>query len=269
MGRISLKWMAFILIFAFSLFTRVDLIHGQQPQGLPQLEGGSENKERLRYPVSNYLLQERYPETVILSGAQTSKMVTLTFDDGPDPRFTPQILDILRENEIKATFFLMGARAEAYPELVKQIVEDGHIIGNHTYWHPNLVEEEDVNVLQREVTRTESSLANLIAYRTKLFRAPYGFLNNELVEKLRDMNYKVVVWSVDSLDWQESPPDQITYNVLSNIHPGAIILMHDGAAWNEDRTNTVRSLRQIIPAIKEQGLEFATVPELLNIPYQK
>ncbi|WP_019155326.1 polysaccharide deacetylase family protein [Robertmurraya massiliosenegalensis] len=269
MGRIWLKWLALCLIVAFSLFTRVEGIHGQQPQGLPQLEGGSENKERVRYPVSNFLLQERYPETVVLSGPQSSKMVALTFDDGPDPRFTPQILDILRENGIKATFFLMGSRAEAYPDLVKQIAEDGHIIGNHTYWHPNLVEEKDVHVLQREVVRTEDSLANLIAYRTKLFRAPYGFLNNELVEKLREMNYTAVAWSVDSLDWHESPPDQITYNVVSNLHPGAIILMHDGAAWDEDRTNTVRALRQIIPAIREQGLDFATVPELLNIPYRK
>ncbi|MDF1509584.1 polysaccharide deacetylase family protein [Robertmurraya sp. DFI.2.37] len=269
MRKKALTWISFCFVLLFSLFANGDLIQGQQPQGLPQLEGGSENKERVRYPISNYLLQERYPETVVLSGPQTSRMVALTFDDGPDPRFTPQILDILRENGIKATFFLLGSRAEAYPDLVKRIVEEGHIIGNHTYWHPNLVEEEDVRVLEREVSRTESGLANLIAYRTKLFRAPYGFLNNELVEQLRDMDYTVVAWSVDSLDWHESPPDQIAYNVLSNLHPGAIILMHDGAAWDEDRTNTVRALRQIIPAIKEQGFEFATVPELLNIPYRK
>ncbi|WP_254842743.1 polysaccharide deacetylase family protein [Bacillus sp. MRMR6] len=235
----------------------------------PNLQGGPENKERVRYPVSNVILQQRYPETIVLRGPQTGNAVALTFDDGPDPRFTSQVLDILKENNIKATFFLMGSRAKAYPDLVKRIINEGHIVGNHTYWHPNLVKQGDIATLKTEVSSTEDELANLIGYRTKLFRAPYGFLYNELVEKLRDMNYTVAGWSVDSLDWQESPPEQITYNVVSNIHPGAVILMHDGAAWDEDRTNTIKSLRQIIPALKEQGMKFETLPQLLNIPYKK
>ncbi|WP_240795475.1 polysaccharide deacetylase family protein [Aquibacillus halophilus] len=240
-----------------------------QPENLPEPEGGSEYTERVRYPVSNIILQERYPETIVLRGPQSENKVALTFDDGPDPRFTPQILDVLKEYNIKATFFVMGARAEAYPDLVKRIIEEGHIIGNHTYWHPNLVEEADINTLEREVTKTEATLAELIGYQTKLFRAPYGFLYNELVEKLANMNYTVVGWTVDSLDWQEAPPEEIAYNVLSNIHPGAIILMHDGAEWEGDRTNTIKSLRQIIPTLKDEGMEFETVPNLLNIPYKK
>lgn len=240
-----------------------------QQEKPPQLEGGPEMTERVRYPVSNIVLQQRYPETVVLSGPANENKVALTFDDGPDPRFTPQILDILKEYNVKATFFLMGARAEKYPDLVKRIQDEGHIIGNHTFFHPNLVKQADVQTLEREVTNTENKLAQLVGYRTKLFRAPYGFLYNELVEKLRDMNYSVVAWSVDSLDWRESPPEQIAYNVLSNIQPGAIILMHDGAAWDEDRTNTIKSLRQIIPNLKEQGFQFETVPKLLNIPYKK
>ncbi|EKN67626.1 chitooligosaccharide deacetylase [Neobacillus bataviensis LMG 21833] len=240
-----------------------------QPEKPPQLAGGSENKERIRHPVSNIILQQRYPETVVLRGGQTENKVALTFDDGPDPRFTPKILDILKEHKIKATFFLMGARADAYPDLVKRIKAEGHIIGNHTYWHPNLVTQGDISTLQSEVTKTEIRLAELSGYRTKLFRAPYGFLYNELVEKLKEMNYSVIAWSVDSLDWHESPPEQISYNVLSNVHPGAIIIMHDGAAWDEDRTNTIKALRLIIPALKKQGVTFETVPELVKIPYKK
>jgi peptidoglycan/xylan/chitin deacetylase (PgdA/CDA1 family) len=240
-----------------------------QPENLPNLEGGPESTERIRQPISNIILQQRYPETIVLRGAQTENKVALTFDDGPDPRFTPQILDLLKEYDVKATFFLMGARAEANPELVKRIIDEGHIIGNHTYWHPNLVEVADIGTLEREVRRTENTLNEIIGYRTKLFRAPYGFLYNELVEKLRDMNYTIVGWSVDSLDWRESPPEEIAYNVISNTHPGAIILMHDGAEWDGDRTNTIKSLRLIIPALRDQGLEFETVPELLNIPYKK
>lgn len=240
----------------------------QRPE-LPEKQGGPESTERVRNPVSNIVLQQRYPETVVLRGPSTENKLALTFDDGPDPRFTPQVLDVLKEHNVKATFFLMGARAEAYPDLVKRIINEGHIIGNHSYWHPNLVKEADLVTLEREVTMTEDALERLVGYRTKLFRAPYGFLYNELVEKLAEMNYSVVGWSVDSLDWREGPPEEIAYTVISNIHPGAVILMHDGGEWDADRTNTIKSLQQLIPTLKGQGFEFVTVPNLLNIPYQK
>ncbi|QOR64705.1 polysaccharide deacetylase family protein [Cytobacillus suaedae] len=241
----------------------------QPPEEFPQLEGGPETTERVRYPVSNIVLQQRYPETIVLSGPSAEKKVALTFDDGPDPRFTGQVLDVLNQYNVDATFFVMGARAEAYPDLVKRMINEGHIVGNHTYWHPNLVDQANVATLEREVNRTEETLEDLIGYRTKLFRAPYGFLYNELVEKLRDMNYTVVGWSVDSLDWQEEPPAVITNTVTSQVQPGSVILMHDGGEWDANRTPTIESLKQIIPTLQQQGYEFVTVPELLNIPYKK
>jgi peptidoglycan/xylan/chitin deacetylase (PgdA/CDA1 family) len=249
-----------------------DRDNSRQPEDLedlPEPEGGPEYTERVRQPVSNIILQQRYPETVVLRGAITDNRVALTFDDGPDPRFTPQVLDILKEYNVPATFFVMGARAEAYPDLVQRAAEEGHIIGNHTYWHPNLVEQGDVETLEREVSQTEDALANIIGYRTRLFRAPYGFLFNELVEKLAEMNYSIVGWDVDSLDWRELEAEDTAYNVLSNARPGAIILMHDGGDWESDRTSTVESLHQIIPTLQAQGIEFVTVPDLLNIPYQQ
>lgn len=262
--------LVFIISFCVIWATPVVTSFAQPTQeNLPDPKGGSELSERVKYPVSNYILQERYPETIFLSGDRSENRIALTFDDGPDPRFTPQILDVLQGYNVKATFFLMGARAKAYPELVQRIIDEGHIIGNHTYWHPDLVEEGDIPTLQNEVNRTEATLAEQIGYRTKLFRAPYGFLNNELVEKLQDMNYSVVGWTVDSLDWQEAAPEVIAYNVLNNIHPVAIILMHDGAEWEGDRTNTIEALRQIIPTVKDEGFEFTTVPELVDIPYKK
>lgn len=241
----------------------------QIPEDFPQLEGGPETTERVRYPVSNIVLQQRYPETIVLSGPSTEKRVALTFDDGPDPRFTGQVLDVLNQYNVDATFFVMGARAETYPDLVKRMINEEHIVGNHTYWHPNLVDQASVAALEREVNQTEEILENLIGYRTKLFRAPYGFLYNELVEKLRDMNYTVVGWSVDSLDWQEEPPTVIANTVTSQVQPGSIILMHDGGEWDANRTPTIQALQQIIPTLKEQGYEFVTVPELLDIPYKK
>ncbi|UTR10694.1 polysaccharide deacetylase family protein [Evansella sp. LMS18] len=236
---------------------------------LPDPEGGPELTERPRNPVSNIVLQQRYPEIVVLRGPETENKVALTFDDGPDPRFTPQILDVLSEYGVQATFFVMGARAEANPELTRRIIDEGHIVGNHTYFHPNLVEEGDVATLRTEVSRTEDALADIIGYRTKLFRAPYGFLYNELVEALGEMDYTVVGWSVDSLDWRERPAEETAYNVISNSGQGSVILMHDGAESDGDRTGTVEALRQIIPALQEQGLEFVTIPELFGIPFRK
>lgn len=234
------------------------------------LKGGSERQERLRQqPVDMTILQQRYPDTFFLHGPLDENKIALTFDDGPDPRYTEDVLDVLKEYDVPATFYVMGSRAVAYPEITKRIQNEGHIIGNHTYFHPNLVEEGDIPTLEREVRRTEDALNEIINYRTTMFRPPYGFLYNELVEKLAEMEYSVIGWSVDSLDWQEDPPGIIAANVLGNVHPGAIILMHDGADWDGDRTNTIESLRQIIPTLQEQGYEFVTVPELLDIPYQR
>lgn len=234
---------------------------------IPQPQGGPEDSERVRQPISNIILQQQYPDIVVLSGPQTNR-VALTFDDGPDPRFTPQVLDILQEYNVPATFFVMGARAESFPELTQRMYNEGHIVGNHAYWHPNLV-EGDIAMLEREVNQAETVIENILGYRTKLFRAPYGFLYPELVEKLGEMDYTVVGWSVDSLDWRELGGEDTAYNVLSNVHPGAIVLLHDGGDWTSDRTSTIESLRIIIPTLLEQGIEFVTVPDLLNIPYQK
>ncbi len=246
-----------------------DIRHNAK-ENFPELKRESENSEQERQqPVDLRILQQQYPDIFFLQGPTDQKRVALTFDDGPDPRFTNGVLDVLNQYNVPATFFMLGSKAVANPKIVKQVQNRGHVIGNHTYSHPNLVKESDIKTLEQEVTRTEDALNDIIGYRTKLFRPPYGFLYNELVEKLGEMNYYVIAWSVDSLDWQEDPPEVIASNVLDNIHPGAIILMHDGAEPDEDRTNTIESLHQIIPALQKQGYEFVTVPELLNIPFKK
>jgi len=158
-------------------------------------------------PVDLRILQQRYPDIFFLQGPTNQKRIALTFDDGPDPRFSNDVLDVLKQYNVPATFFLLGSKAVANPEIVKRMQNEGHVIGNHTYAHPNLVEEADLGTLEREVTRTEDALTEIIGYRTKLFRPPFGFLYNELVEQLGNMNYYVIAWSVDSLDWQEDPPE--------------------------------------------------------------
>lgn len=147
----------------------------------------------------------------------------------------------------------MGVRAEAYPDLTSRIVNEGHIVGNHTFWHPDLVQEGNIDTLIREVENTETLLESIIGYETTLFRPPYGFLYEELVEELDELKYSVIGWSVDALDWQDLTPDEIVNNILMGVHPGAIVLLHDGTEADGDQTETIEALRQLIPERQEQG----------------
>ncbi|PSL48546.1 peptidoglycan/xylan/chitin deacetylase (PgdA/CDA1 family) [Salsuginibacillus halophilus] len=235
----------------------------------PELRGGPEKDHRESNPLALDELQELFPDNVFLSGPTDQNQIALTFDDGPDPRFTPGVLDVLEEFDVPATFFVMGARAEAEPGLLQRMQDEGHIVGNHTFWHPDLVEEGDVATLLNEVDRTDEIIEEVLGFEPILFRPPYGFLDEELASELVERDYSIIAWSVDSLDWQDLTPDEIRTNVVDDIAPGAIVLMHDGAVAQEDRTETIEALREIIPELQAQGYEFVTVPDLLNIPYAR
>jgi peptidoglycan-N-acetylglucosamine deacetylase len=221
--------------------------------------GGAEMTSREPNLVANSILQQEYPNTVVLRGSLNENKVALTFDDGPDRRFTPQVLNVLNEYQVKATFFLMGARAAEHSDIVRRMHAEGHAIGNHTYWHPNLT-EESLERVQWEVTSTDEVLAQIVGYRPRLFRPPYGALNREIVELMRQMGYSVILWNVDSLDWKQLGTPVISDIVLANTEPGSIILMHDGGDWTMDLSGTVNSLHEIIPHLQQQGIEFVTIP---------
>ncbi|MBP1970522.1 peptidoglycan/xylan/chitin deacetylase (PgdA/CDA1 family) [Virgibacillus natechei] len=242
-------------------------------QNQPPLEGGTEEEVREPHPVSNEKLQRLYPDILVLRGTLEEDRVALTFDDGPDPRFTPEVLDVLEEYDVPATFFLVGSRVEEHPDLVNRIHEEGHAIGNHTYSHPNLPEEEEgIGRLQWEVRETEDAIADVIGFQPRHFRSPYGMLNEELVEALGEMNHTVVGWNVDSLDWKQISTEVIIDNVLSNTGPGSIILMHDAGDSgfeDEDLSSTARALDEIISKLQADGIEFVTVPELIGVPEAK
>lgn len=233
-----------------------------------ELAGGSERDVREPSPVSNNLLQKQFPETIVLRGNLDENKVALTFDDGPDIRFTPMVLDVLDKHDVKATFFMIGVRAMAHQDLVRRIHESGHAIGNHTFWHPNL-DRQRPDRLHWELTRTEEVLTNILGFQPRLFRAPYGSLNEELVDMLQALDFTVVGWNVDSLDWKQEGADMIQTNVLSNVDFGSIILMHDGGDWTMDLSGTAEALDTIITKLKADGTEFVTVPELVGIPQAK
>ncbi len=213
-------------------------------------------------------LQKMFPDTVVWRGNTNEKRVALTFDDGPDPRYTPEILDILDEHNVKATFFVMGARAKGHPDILRRASQEGHVIGNHTYWHPNL-SGESVEQLRWEMQQTNDVIENLIGFQPRLFRPPYGIFGTAHTESLVENEETAVFWTVDTKDWDGPSSEEIHNSVIEETNNGSIILMHDGGHWTSDLSSTVGALDSVISELKEEGYQFVTVPELLNTSAHK
>ncbi|MDX2232166.1 MAG: polysaccharide deacetylase family protein [Leptolyngbyaceae cyanobacterium bins.349] len=192
--------------------------------------------------------------------ANAEKVVALTFDDGPWKQTTEQILDILKQNNIKSTFYFVGQAIQEHPSLAKKVVEQGHAVGNHTWQHP--MENIDAATAAQELGNTARLIYEATGgVRTYLMRPPGGNLEGDLANYAKQQGYMVTMWSADSSDYLVSAP-LIVDNVLSQVKPGGIVLMHDGGG---DRSATVEALPQIISALQRQGYKFVTVPELMEL----
>lgn len=189
------------------------------------------------------------------------KVIALTFDDGPWLGTTTQMLDILKQNNIKATFFWVGTAIQEHPEIAKIVVADGHAIGNHT-WH-HWYKQMDLATAKSEIEHTADLIYKTTRVKTALFRPPGGYLNNGLVTYAKSQKYAVVMWSQTSADTDPRAKYQVfVKNVLRDAQPGGIVLMHDGGG---DRRRTVQALPGIIQGLKAKGYRFVTVPELLEM----
>lgn len=202
------------------------------------------------------------PAVVITSGSKTTKQVALTFDDGPNNQYTPQILDILKEQNVKATFFVLGNMVESNPEVAKRIVNEGHVIANHSWNHPHLPQIAKTEI-DKELNRTHDIVKSVTGKQMKLMRPPYGEVNEDVLSVLGNKGLSVINWDVDTGDWTGKKPEEITNTVKSNIQSGSIILMHDAGG---DRSATVQALPSIISELKSQGYTLVTVDQLLNTP---
>ncbi|MBD2409917.1 polysaccharide deacetylase family protein [Nostoc calcicola FACHB-3891] len=191
----------------------------------------------------------------------SEKVIALTIDDGPWKNTTSQLLDILKENHIKATFFWVGQALQEQPDLAKREVAEGHAIGNHT-WH-HWYRQMDQATAKSEIERTANLIYQITGVKTSLFRPPGGFLNNGLAAYAKSQKDAVVMWSLTSADTDpHAKPQAFVNNVLKGAKSGAIVLMHDGGG---NRQRTIQALPQIISGLKQQGYRFVTVPELLQI----
>ncbi|WP_255301197.1 polysaccharide deacetylase family protein [Bacillus sp. Marseille-P3800] len=221
--------------------------------------------EALAQTVPLPQLQGEFPNNVFVNGDRSSNQIALTFDDGPDTRFTGQVLDKLETYNVPATFFVLGMRVNDDPELLSRVQAGGHEIANHTYSHPNLT-DLSVAELEQEVNQTNEAIESVTGSTTSLFRPPYGFITREQTERLVALDYSIIGWDVDTLDWSGIPAAEVAETVLTNTQSGSIILMHDGGDVDTENPEiySADALDEIIPALQEQGYTFVTVSELIG-----
>ncbi|SET31414.1 polysaccharide deacetylase family protein [Paenibacillus sp. NFR01] len=208
-------------------------------------------------------LMRKYPGAISTQGPRR-KIVALTFDDVPDPRYTPQLLDVLKRYRIKATFFVVGSRAKKHPELVRRMVSEGHVVGNHSYDHPQF-SKASVSVFRTEILRTEHVLTPLTGYKPRLIRPPYGEIREPQLRWAKDHGYKIINWNVDSLDWRGLSKAQVRNNIISHTGRGAIILQHGGGGKGSDLRGTIQALPEVISILQKRGYVFMTVPQMLSV----
>jgi peptidoglycan/xylan/chitin deacetylase (PgdA/CDA1 family) len=231
----------------------------------PDLAGGKERDVRVPHPLSLADLRAKYKSTFLLQGPATKREIALTFDDAPDMNFTPKVLDALKREGVKATFFVVGNRVEAHPDIMKRILKEGHAVGNHSYNHANLPKLPDAE-FRDQIIRTDEIIRQYAGYTPKFVRPPYGNISEEQIKWLASQHKLIVNWNVDSLDWKNLTPEQVEANVLSAIQPGSIILQHAAGGKGEDLSCTVYALPKIIRKLREDGIKLVTIPELLETP---
>lgn len=210
----------------------------------------------------------QYPDLYFLEALDYDQEVALTFDDGPDGVYTEQILDILKQYDVKATFFLLGSNIQRYPEVVKRIVAEGHAIGNHSYSHPDLRTLSKEDAYQAELSKTQQVFAELVSIKPAIYRPPYGAVTDEQILYFAEQGLLTINWSIDTFDWdkkQNSVEEMKQEKVFKYLHEGGIILMHSAGG---NRENTVKALPGIIEGLQNQGYQLKTIPELLEISGQ-
>ncbi|MFM8765078.1 MAG: polysaccharide deacetylase family protein, partial [Spartobacteria bacterium] len=180
-------------------------------------------------------------------------IVAITFDDGPHPKLTPRLLDMLKERNIKATFFVIGKCVAEYPDIAKRIVDEGHEIANHSWSHPQLT-KLSASAFDTEISQTNDAIEKATGVKPTTMRPPYGAINPSLTKRLNEeYGLSVILWSVDPLDWKIRKADHVSGHILKNTAPGSIILAHDIHA------STVDAMPTTLDTLQSKGYKFATV----------
>jgi peptidoglycan-N-acetylglucosamine deacetylase len=240
---------------------------------IQNLAGNGRRELTFDGPYVDYASYEEIPRCFMVEkfGRTANRMIALTFDDGPDPDWTPRILDILKQFNVHATFFLVGDQARRFPEIVKKELEEGHLLGNHTFLHPNIGDISETR-LKYEVNMTHRVIESITDHHMVLFRPPYDTDSTptrvkELIplHTVSQLGYIVACADIDSEDYAKPGRVQIVKNVINKARePGShVVVFHDAGG---DRTQTYEALAILLPLMKKEGYQFATINELIGVP---
>lgn len=208
--------------------------------------------------ISSFVFAE---ENIYRSLPKAKGTIALTFDDGPHPKYTSQILEILRREGIKATFFVIGENIDYYDEgVITEIIDDGHELGNHTFNHEH-TKEMDEEDFYRDVKACHELVKNKYGYEMKVFRPPEGYVDEKVMNIAKELDYSIIIWSIDTKDWEHVGSDLIVGNIEKNASDGDIILMHD---YVSKPNTTIGALERVIKNLKNEGYDFVTVSELIE-----
>ena len=192
----------------------------------------------------------------------TTSAVAITFDDGPNPRATPVILDVLQREGVRATFFVLGRHADRWPALVRRMADEGHQLGNHGYAHRKL-HRRSPGYVRDDLARGTAAIERAAGVRPKVFRAPHGFRSPWVTPIAASLGQRTVGWSLGVWDSARPGAGQIVTRALGGMSAGSILLLHDGDGYDEegDRMQTAEALPSLIAGLRARGLTFATLPE--------
>jgi len=207
------------------------------------------------------VLKRPIPTVLVRTDTAPPKMVALTFDDGPWPEQTEKIADLLAAKAVPATFFILGQQAKKYPSLLRRLVDDGHVIANHTYSHPNLTRLSTADVREQLLT-TQKIVVRAAQRKTYWVRPPGGNTNEKVNAIVKGLKMQPILWDLDSHDWTKPGTKSIVKTVVGGATPGCVVLMHDGGG---DRTQTIQALPYIIKTLRGKGYSFVTLDGLYNV----
>ena len=197
----------------------------------------------------------------VCRGDSSRSCVALTFDDGPDARSTPALLDLLRESNIEAAFFCIGKKVAAEGDLTARILREGHLLGNHTFNHSNATNFFTAATLRDELTKTQNAIQAATGIAPIYFRPPMGLSNPRIFRVARELKLSVIGWSARGLDTQCTSPEKIVARIVRRLQPGAIILLHDG---NIPAERLVVTVKLLLANLRERGYEVVRLDKLLK-----
>ena len=228
---------------------------GASSTGTPDRSSGKSDK-----PDNDHLDKPDQPVTEAKPvKGKGAKLIALTFDDGPDNRYTTAILDILKEKEVKATFFVVGQQVSKNPEVLQRIVDEGHAVGNHTYNHKDLSELNKKQIIE-EVNTADAAIKKAVGFTPVMFRAPYGAVSDILKTLLKANNRELIGWTIDTRDWAGTSADNICKMIKNEAKPGGIILMH--SFGGKHIKNTVKALPEVIDELEQMGYTLVTADQV-------